>query len=60
MYGRSREIVKVELRSNFTFTCGLSYIACTNFTHVNFTCVPTEKYAAVEINPETEIVLPEH
>ena len=35
--------VKVEPRSTFMFMCGLSYIASTSFTQVNFTCVCTEK-----------------
>ena len=30
--------VKVELRSTFTFTRTLLYIASNPFTHVNFTC----------------------
>ena len=51
MYERSRVNVKVEPRSTFTFTGGLSYIASISFMHVNFTCVRTEKYAIVEINP---------
>ena len=51
MYGRSRVNIKVEPRSTFTFTGGLSYIASISFTHVNFTCVRTKKYAVVEINP---------
>ena len=45
VYGKSRVNVKVELRSTFTFTEGLSCIASISFTHVNFTCVRTEKYA---------------
>ena len=43
LYGRSRVYVKVEPRSNFTFTCGLSYIASISFTHVHFTYIRTEK-----------------
>ena len=43
MYGRSRVNVKVEPRSTFTFTRGLSYTASILFTSVNFTCVPKEK-----------------
>ena len=43
IYGRSRINVKVEPRSTFTFTRGLSYIASISFTRVNFTCVRTEK-----------------
>ena len=43
MYGRSRVHVKVEPCSTFTFTLGLSYIVAVSFTHVNFTCVRTEK-----------------
>ena len=43
MYGRSRVNVKVEPRSNFTLTPGLSYIASSSFTRVNFRCVRTEK-----------------
>ena len=44
MYRRSRVNVKVEPRSTFTFTRGLSYIASISFTRVNFTCVNrTEK-----------------
>ena len=38
MYGRSRVNVKVEPRSTFTFTRGLSY-----FASFLFTCVRTEK-----------------
>ena len=45
MYGRSRVNVKVKPRSTFTFTGGLSDIASISFTHVNFTCVRTEKDA---------------
>ena len=43
MYGRSSVSVKVERGPTFTFTRGLSYIACTSFMHVNFTGVRTEK-----------------
>ena len=43
IYGRSRINVKVEPRSTFTFTRGLSYIAFISFTRVNFTCARTEK-----------------
>ena len=43
MYGRPRGNVKVELRSIFTLTRGLSYIVSILFTRVNFTCVRTEK-----------------
>ena len=43
MYGRSRVSVKGELGSTFTLTHGLSYIASISFTHVNFTCIRTEK-----------------
>ena len=43
MYGRSRVNVKVEPRSTFKFTPGLSYIASSSFTRVNFRCVRTEK-----------------
>ena len=43
MYGRSRVNVKVEPRSTFTFTRGLSYIASISFTRVKFTCVRTKK-----------------
>ena len=43
MYGRSRVNVKVEPRSTFTFTRGLSYIASSSFTLVNLSCVRTEK-----------------
>ena len=43
MYGRSRVNLKVEPRSTFTFTRGLSYIASSSFTRVNFRCVRTEK-----------------
>ena len=43
MYEVSRVNVKVERRSTFTFTRGLSYIACTSFTLVKFTCVRTQK-----------------
>ena len=36
--------VKVEPRTTFTFARGLSYIASSvSFTHVNFTCLRTEK-----------------
>ena len=41
MYRRSRVNVKVEHRSTFTFTRGLSYIA--SFTRLNFRCLRTEK-----------------
>ena len=34
---------KVEPCSTFTFTNGFSYIASVSFTHVNFSCVRTEK-----------------
>ena len=34
MYGRSRVYVKVEPRSTFTLTRGLSYIASISFTHL--------------------------
>ena len=37
MYEVSSVNVKVERRSTFTFTRGLSYIACISFTHVNIT-----------------------
>ena len=50
MYGRSRINVKVEPRSTFTFTRGLSHTASISFTRVNFTCVRTENYATVEIH----------
>ena len=40
MYGRSRAYVKVERRSTFTFTGGLSYIVSISFTLVNFTYQP--------------------
>ena len=43
LYGRSRKYVKIEPRSTFTFTRGLSYIAYISFTHVNFTYFLTEK-----------------
>ena len=43
MYGKSRVNAKVERRSTFTFTSGLSYIVSISFTPVNFTCVRTEK-----------------
>ena len=43
MYGRSRVNVKVEPRSTFTLTCGVSYIAYISFTQVIFMCVRTEK-----------------
>ena len=43
MYGRSRVNVKVEPRSTFTLTRGVSYIAYISFTQVIFTCVRTEK-----------------
>ena len=43
MYEVSRVNVKVERRSTFTFTRGLSYIACISFTLVKFTCVRTQK-----------------
>ena len=51
MYGRSRVSVKVEGGLTFTFTRGLSYIASISFMHIKFTCVRTEKYATVQINP---------
>ena len=37
MYGRSRVYVKVEPRSTFTYTRGLSYIASISFTRVKIT-----------------------
>ena len=43
MYGKSRVNVKVERRSTFMFTSGLSYIVSTSFTPVNFTSVRKEK-----------------
>ena len=43
MYGRLSVKEKVEPRSTFTFTRGLSNIASMLFTRVNFTCVRTEK-----------------
>ena len=43
MYGKSRVNVKVELRSTFMFTSGLSYIVSISFTPVNVACVRTEK-----------------
>ena len=43
MYGRSRVNVKVEPRSTFTLTRGVSYIAYISFTQVIFMCVRTEK-----------------
>ena len=43
LYGRSRVNLKVEPRSTFTFTPGLSYIDSSSFTRVNFRCVRTEK-----------------
>ena len=43
MYEVSRVNVKVERRSTFTFTRGLSYIACISFTLVKLTCVRTQK-----------------
>jgi len=43
MYGRSRVNIKVEPRSTFAFTRGLSYIASISFTHVNFTRLPHVK-----------------
>ena len=45
MYRRSPVNVKVKPRSTFALTGGLSYIASISFTHVNFTCVRTEKDA---------------
>ena len=55
MYERSRVNVKVEPRSTFTFTCGLSYIASISFRHVNFACVRRENYSAVEIKPKSRV-----
>ena len=43
MYERPQVNAKVEPRSTFTFTRGLSYIASILFTRVNFTCLRTEK-----------------
>ena len=40
---RPRVKVKVELRSTFTFTRDLPYIASISFTRVKFTWVRTEK-----------------
>ena len=39
MYGRSRVNVKVEPRSTFTFTRGLSYIGANLIVNINFTRV---------------------
>ena len=39
MYGRSRVKVKIEPRSTFTFTRGLSNIGANLFPNVNFTPV---------------------
>ena len=47
MYGKSHVKVKVEPRSIFTFTRGLSYIVPISSTCVNF----TKKYVTVEIKP---------
>ena len=41
VHRRSRINVKVETRSTFTFTRGLSYIAIILFTRAKFTCVCT-------------------
>ena len=41
MNGKSRINVKVETRSTFAFTRGLSYIATILFTRAKFTCVGT-------------------
>ena len=35
--------VKVERGSTFRLTRGVSYIASISFTHINFTCIRTEK-----------------
>ena len=43
VYGSWRVNVKIEPRSTFTFTRGLSYMISFSFTRVNFTCVSTEK-----------------
>ena len=43
MYGQSCVNAKVEPRSTFTFTLGLSYITSILFTHVTFTSVRTCK-----------------
>ena len=43
MYERLKVNAKVEPRSTFTFTRGLSYIASNLFTRVNFTCLRMEK-----------------
>ena len=43
MRGWSHVNVKVDPRSTFTFTRGLSCIACISFTQVNFTCGRKEK-----------------
>ena len=43
MYGLSRVSVKVERGSTFTLTRGLSYIASILSTHINVTCIRTEK-----------------
>ena len=39
----SRVSVKVERGSTFTLTRGLSYIASILSTHINVTCIRTEK-----------------
>jgi len=43
MYEVSRVNIKVERRSAFTFTRGLSYIASISFTLVKLTCIKTKK-----------------
>ena len=51
--GWSRVNVKVEPRTTFAFTRGLSYIASISFTYVNFTSTARKNYATVEIHLKT-------
>ena len=50
---KSRVNVKVEPRSTFVFTRGLSYTASISFTHVNFTSTACKNYATVDIHLKT-------
>ena len=52
MYRRPRVNVKVEPRSSFTFTRGLSYIASILFTYAR------KNHATVEINLQVPLLRP--
>ena len=54
MYGRSCISVRVEPRSAFAFTDGLSYIVSILYTYVKFKVF----YLTVEIHPKTRHIFP--